>query len=132
MDTVEKNLRTEFLRILDRAGVRPWERIFHNMRASRQTELLAVFPAKDVCDWLGNSTAVAMKHYAMATSEAFDAATKMVPSASENGSVIACQEAVTSRQETKNPREIGISWGSVTIGGNSLITIRYSLEGSNL
>ena len=32
-----------------------------NMRASRETELMARWPAKDVSSWLGNSTPVAMK-----------------------------------------------------------------------
>ncbi len=44
------------------------------MRASRETELLAVYPAKDVSSWLGNSAPVAMKHYAMATAESFERA----------------------------------------------------------
>jgi len=69
-----QNLRTAFLKLLKRAGVKPWPKLFHNMRASRQTELLAEFPAKDVCDWLGNSQPVAMKHYAMATADSFQRA----------------------------------------------------------
>ncbi|WP_146598230.1 hypothetical protein [Novipirellula aureliae] len=44
------------------------------MRASRETELLARYPAKDVVSWIGNSVPVAMKSYAMATDEAFQAA----------------------------------------------------------
>jgi len=35
--------------------------------ASRETELLARFPSKDVSAWLGNSVPVALRHYAMAT-----------------------------------------------------------------
>ena len=41
------------------------------MRASRETELLAKYPIKDVCGWIGNSQAVAMKHYAMARDAIF-------------------------------------------------------------
>jgi hypothetical protein len=69
-----QNLRQTLLRILRAAGVQPWPRLFQNMRASRETELLAQWPAKDVSSWLGNSTPVAMKHYAMATDAAFKAA----------------------------------------------------------
>jgi integrase len=72
---IEKNLRTGMMRILKKAGVAPWPRLFHGMRASRQTELLATFPAKDVCSWLGNSQPVAMAHYAMSTTQSFDLAT---------------------------------------------------------
>jgi hypothetical protein len=33
------NLRTEMTRLLRRAGVSGWPRLFHSMRASKQTEL---------------------------------------------------------------------------------------------
>ena len=70
----DQNLRETFLKILKRTGVTPWPRLFQNMRASRETELMARFPAKDVSAWLGNSVPVAMRHYAMATDESFLAA----------------------------------------------------------
>ena len=70
----DQNLRQTFLKILERAGVQPWPRLFQNMRASRETELMARYPAKDVSAWLGNSVPVAMRHYAMATDESFLAA----------------------------------------------------------
>ena len=35
---------------------------------------MAKYPAKDVASWLGNTVAVAMKHYAMRTEEAFQKA----------------------------------------------------------
>ena len=52
------NLRTRFLKMIARAGLEPWPKLFHNLRASRQTELLDDFPVKAVCEWLGNSQAV--------------------------------------------------------------------------
>lgn len=58
-----QNLRTQLLRILNRANVLPWERLFHNLRASRETELMETFPAHVVCKWLGNSPDIAHKHY---------------------------------------------------------------------
>ncbi len=64
------NLRTKFTKILRKAGITPWPKLWHNMRATRETELLNCgTPIKDVCEWLGNSQAVAMKHYAMATQQ---------------------------------------------------------------
>ena len=68
------NLRTRFEAIIDRAGHEQWPKLFQNLRASRETELLAIYPAKDVSSWLGNSVPVAMKHYAMARKEVFEAA----------------------------------------------------------
>lgn len=57
------NLRTTFLKIIQRAGEKPWPKLFHNLRASRQTELSQEFPLHVVCHWLGNSAPVAAKHY---------------------------------------------------------------------
>jgi integrase len=70
----DQNLRTAFLKLLEKAGIKAWPKLYQNLRATRQTELLAQFPAKDVCDWLGNTQAVAMRHYAMSTSESFERA----------------------------------------------------------
>ena len=77
-----KNLRQGFLRILNKAGISPWPKIFHNLRASRETELLRKFPLKDVCSWIGNSERVALKSYAMPTDESFVHATKEAASIS--------------------------------------------------
>ncbi len=68
----KQNLRTQFERIITRAGHQPWPRLFQNLRATRETELMARFPAKDVATWLGNSEPVAMMHYAMATKASFE------------------------------------------------------------
>lgn len=70
------NLGTNLGRMIERAGLVRWPKAFQNMRASRETELLAGYPAKDVAAWLGNSEPVALKHYAMATAEQFERATK--------------------------------------------------------
>ncbi|HEY7088291.1 MAG TPA: tyrosine-type recombinase/integrase [Tepidisphaeraceae bacterium] len=58
------NLRTEFMRIIDRAGLTPWPKLFHNLRASRESELMREYDLATVCKWIGNSPAVAAKHYA--------------------------------------------------------------------
>ncbi len=69
------NLRTQFTKILTRAGIPKWNRLFHSMRASRQTELEAQFPRHVVCAWMGNSSAVAEKSYLLVTEEDFRVAT---------------------------------------------------------
>jgi len=68
------NLRTQFLKLLAKAGVEPWPRVFHSMRASRQTELAESFPSHVVCSWLGNSEEVAKGHYLLVTNEHFERA----------------------------------------------------------
>ncbi|TWU27596.1 tyrosine-type recombinase/integrase [Bythopirellula polymerisocia] len=65
------NLRTQMLRIIKRAGVDPWPKLFHNLRASRATELAAEFPAHVAAAWLGHSTLVAQKHYWQVTDADF-------------------------------------------------------------
>ncbi len=68
------NLRTQFGRILKRAGVEAWPRLFHNLRASRETELAADFPIHVVTSWLGNTPRIAMKHYLQTTDADFERA----------------------------------------------------------
>ncbi len=68
------NLRTQLLRILARAGVSAWPRLFHNLRSSRQTELCEEYPAHVVSAWLGNSVVVAQAHYLQVLDRHFDAA----------------------------------------------------------
>ena len=62
-------LRTQMLRILKRASIVYWPKLFLNLRSSRETELMAVYPAHVVCAWLGNTPKVAMKHYLQVTEE---------------------------------------------------------------
>jgi integrase len=61
------NLRTRLMKIIKKAGLKPWPRLWHNLRASRQTELADHFPAHVVCQWIGNSEAVAREHYLSVT-----------------------------------------------------------------
>jgi len=70
------NLREGLLRILKRASVDPWPKLFQNLRASRETELMRTDPAHVVYAWLGNSREVAQDHYLMVTDEDFDRAAR--------------------------------------------------------
>jgi hypothetical protein len=65
------NLRTEMTRLLRLAGVSGWPRLFHSMRASRQTELQREFPLHVVCSWLGNSPRIAQQSYLLVTEDDF-------------------------------------------------------------
>ncbi len=58
------------IRIIKRAGLKPW----HNLQATRQTELADQFPAHVVCEWEDNSPAVAKEHYLRVTDEHYDQA----------------------------------------------------------
>ena len=65
------NLRTHLLRIIKRAGLKPWPKLFQNLRATRETELAERWPEHVACAWIGNSRMVARKHYLQLTEEHF-------------------------------------------------------------
>jgi integrase len=68
------NLRSQFERIICKAQLKPWPKLFQNLRSSRETELTQKFPLHVVCAWMGNSQAVAAKHYLQVTDEHFKSA----------------------------------------------------------
>ena len=68
------NLRTQLQRIIVKAKLEPWPKLFQNLRSTRETELAESFPIHVVCAWLGNTQAVARKHYLQVTDEHFAAA----------------------------------------------------------
>ena len=70
------NLRTQFERLLKRAGLQPWPRRFHAMRASRETELAKLYPIHVVTSWLGNTPRIALKHYLQVTDTDFEKASQ--------------------------------------------------------
>jgi hypothetical protein len=109
------NLRTQLLRIIRCAGVKPWPKLFQNMRASRQTELTARFPLHVVCEWIGNSAPIADKHYLQVTDDHYadavrgtESGTVNAESGTEAAQNPAQQPAANSRtesQEAKKGRE---------------------------
>ena len=52
-------------RAIRHAGVTPWPKLFQNLRASCETDLMSAFPIHQATSWIGNTPAVALKHYAM-------------------------------------------------------------------
>ncbi len=68
------NLRTQAHRIIKRAGLEPWEKVFQNLRSTRETELAETYPLHVVTNWIGNSELVAAKHYLQTTNEHYDRA----------------------------------------------------------
>jgi len=65
------NLRTTFEKLVWRAGLKPWPRLFHSMRSSRATELLDHFPIHVVAAWQGSSVKVLSDHYAKVRGDHF-------------------------------------------------------------
>jgi hypothetical protein len=95
----EQSLRTQFARILNRAGIKPWPKLFHNLRSSRRTELQEIFPSHVIDSWLGHSTKVAEMHYLQVTDEHWERA-----SGSHAGSHIKNNsETLKGNHDTKKP-----------------------------
>jgi integrase len=62
------NLRTQLCRVIKKAKLTPWPKLFQNLRSTRETELLNEgWKIHQVCAWIGNSEPVAMEHYLQVT-----------------------------------------------------------------
>ena len=101
------NLRTQFMKKLTKAGIPPWSRLFHSMRASRQTELERDFPLHVVCSWLGNSPKVANRSYLLTTETDFEKAISQggAQSGAVGVKIGAKSGAVESRTESQEQEE---------------------------
>jgi integrase len=103
------NLRTQLNRIIRKAGLTPWPKLFHNLRSTRQTELAAEFPLHVVCAWIGNKQAVAAEHYLQVTEADFQKAGQ--PGAKSGAVVVqipvqqAAASCRTASQETTQPHD---------------------------
>ena len=110
---VDKNLRTHLKRIVMRAGLNPWPKLFQNLRSSRETELVETFPLHVVCGWIGNSAPVAAEHYLQVTSDHFERALQepeAVPpeatSAARNPARYTSELSILGGNQNKEPAEI--------------------------
>jgi hypothetical protein len=54
--------------------VKPWGRLFHNLRGSLETELAQDHPIHVVAQWLGNTPKVAAAHYLQVRDSDFERA----------------------------------------------------------
>lgn len=92
------NLGTQMKRILGVAEVEVWPRIFHNLRSSRETELVETYPLPVVAAWMGHSVDVAVKHYCQVTDDHFARAAGTVEATGAGGEKTV-QKAVQSATE---------------------------------
>ena len=101
---VNMNLRTTFEKIVRRAGLTPWPKLFHNLRASCETDLMANHPIHVVTARIGNTPKIALGHYLQTLDADFEKALK---GGAESGAV-AVQNAVQSRTAAKgqHPTEV--------------------------
>ena len=81
-------------------GLKPWPRLFHAMRASRETELAKDYPIHVVTAWSGNTPRIAMKHYLQVTDDDFERAAQGGAQVAQNAAQHAHVSLRTHSQET--------------------------------
>lgn len=59
----DSNLRTELERIIRRAGVKQWPKLWHNLRASGATDFARTLPSHVAAEICGHTEEVAKEHY---------------------------------------------------------------------
>lgn len=97
-----QNLNPHFRRIIRRAGLPAWPRTWHNLRASRQTELAVTFPLATACAWMGNSKLIAAGHYLQITDSDWERALA-VPTGPKPVHIPAQQVSASGHMEARNP-----------------------------
>jgi integrase len=98
------NFRTTFEKMITRAGLEPWAKPFHAMRASCETDLIeAGHRIQVVSRWMGHSPKVAVANYLRVLPEHYDAAVegRGRPARCNSAAVGAVSKA---HQETGNPK----------------------------
>jgi len=108
------NLRTQFGRILRKAGLKPWPRLFQNLRSTRETELCEGWPEHVVCGWIGNTKTVAREHYLQITDEHFERAVMGSSDAAQNAAQHVHAEPCTVSQPATEPAECDVKRGPAT------------------
>lgn len=73
---VNCNLRETFLKLIRRAGQTPWPKLFQNLRASCETDLMQHHPIHVVTAWMGNTPRIALTHYLQTLERDFEKATQ--------------------------------------------------------
>jgi len=77
------NWRQPLQKMMTRAGIKPWGALFNALRSSAEIDIARQFGIVAATQWVGNSDAVALKHYLRTTESDFQAAsvgtTKLIP-----------------------------------------------------
>jgi hypothetical protein len=92
-----------------RAGLQPWPKPFHGMRASCETDLFERFPLQAVARWIGHSPKIALANYLRVRQEHFDQATgnggsiQLAQNPARSTQVFAAQGSSPNEASLENP-----------------------------
>lgn len=106
------NLRTQLLKIIERAGLKEWPNLFNNLRKTRENELLERYPSHVVGEWMGHTRAIAEEFYRRVTEDHFDSATAPGTTHSttlQNGANRDKRPQRASRKSEKSPENTAFS-----------------------
>jgi integrase len=105
---VNANLRTTFEKLIRRAGLSVWPKVFHNLRASCETDLMANHPIHVVTAWIGNTPKIALGHYLQTLDADFEKALKGGAESGARGAQNAAQTGAdpTGRERTSSPQTL--------------------------
>ncbi len=106
---VNTNLPTAFEKLIRRAGLPPWPRLFHNLRASCETDLAATFPIHVVTAWIGNTPKLALGHYLQTLDAEFEKAARGGAESDARAAQNAARTGadVTRPERTESPEVLG-------------------------
>ena len=98
------NLGTHAKRIIKKAGVQVWPKVFQNLRASRENELMQEYPAHVVLAWIGHTASVAQSQYLKVTEDDFDRASGKAAQNPAHSASVRSHQGPSQETETKeNP-----------------------------
>jgi integrase len=124
----ESNLRTHMLRIIEQAGVKPWPKLFVNLRSSCRTDLEDHFRETVINSWIGHSTRVGHKHYSQVRPSDWIEASSFGVGGSTGGSIFSESRAICAPQAILGTQE---TLEKTALDG-CLGKARYPRQGSNL
>jgi integrase len=98
---VDTNLRTTFEKLIRRAGLKAWPRLFHNLRASCETDLMQDHPIHVVTAWIGNTPKIALGHYLQTLDGDFEKAVRGDVESDAQGAQKAAQTGADAKQHER-------------------------------
>ncbi len=126
------NLRTELVRLLKKHDIPLWNRLFHSLRASRQTDLVNEgISLHVVCALLGNSPQIANRHYLKIKDDDFTRVSKIETNTTRAEPILVQKE----RGLEVMPNDAGPIEDVENTGENSVssvIPLAYSMEDNGL
>ena len=99
------NLATTAAKYVQAAGLAVWPKFWNSLRASCETDLMDVYGLRKACAWIGNTPAVAMKHYALIKKSDFLDGGESDAKSDAAHTRIAAHRSATASKNAEKPRK---------------------------